>query len=776
MPERERASAKATSFKGQKSGLPLESYDITGAELIQNFYLKDGQLKKINGNVVYGTVPLAFIQGQPPPVVTGGVISLHRYRELLIAQRGDCLFMESYTVPSPGLLQAVKGEFGVLIGQGYQTAKFFGAVWRNVIFLSNSQDLVKFQVNNTGVGLNPITTALGMDPPPDPLTGSMSSGQGGISESSSSGGNVEAGDHYYMIALYDSVTNSESPCWGAWASENGVYEVSPNGFNGPITNLVNTSSGTSIIKLSYAGGMSAYITQAKSQVPRATHFIVYRGQPKTNGAIPDDVRRVPNTATTVAYASGSVLIPIAGFLSDGLDFLDTTAFTSLPAVPPPTNTSPPPTPARLYNSLVAAQTRYAATGTWAQTDYLGFRHFRFFRDQLFAIGALSPGLSVTRNITLGTSIQTVTGVVNDFNDLIHASEVFQPDGWPYVWEVGVGDGQRAIGLGVLGDTAVLCFKEKSCYYLSGSSAANYIVRIMDTQKGCVDQSTIQETPAGVITLDRMGFVLWNKIGQGEPISEDIRDIIDSIDFNAAASFWSCYDAKNNLYRCGVVASSGTPLPITAGVVVQVNMTCTLNLFTMQWSIEQNGQVAAARVIDTDINFNLVDVIGSPTGGQLLDCSGVVVPGVLPSVLNNGAAIEAVWQSGTINFGDDQHKKKMNWIYLRAKSNESWTVDVWVIPDYDISKAYIIRGWSSVGSFSTWYSSTIATDGDLIWDDGSGNVGGEWSQPGLVRQVSKIPIKSIGRTFQIRIVHKDTVAENWGFTIESVSAEATMLGR
>jgi len=44
---------------------------------------------------------------------------------------------------------------------------------------------------------------------------------------------------------------------------------------------------------------------------------------------------------------------------------------------------------------------------------------------------------------------------------------------------------------------------------------------MDTQKGCVNEGTIQETPSGVICLDRAGFVLFNKLGQGEKISKNI---------------------------------------------------------------------------------------------------------------------------------------------------------------------------------------------------------------------------------------------------------------
>ena len=430
-------------------------------------------------------------------------------------------------------------------------------------------------------------------------------------------------------------------------------------------------------------------------------------------------------------------------------------------------------------SLTRAQTEYNASETWTLSNYSGFRHMRFFRDQLFGVGAHSYGFTASTEVALSTdTTQKITGLVTQFRDLLHGSEVYQPDYWPYRWEVGKGDSQEAIGLGVLGDVALLIFKEGSTYYLSGSSPDNFVVRIMDTQKGCVHQGTIQETPQGVITLDRGGFVLWNKIGQGQRISDDIHDLIEQIQFQYAATFYSCYNTKLGHYRCSV-ASTGAPS--VNGVVVP-NFTFVLDLDTMEWSTEQGGEgLARLQLFLNSNNITSIiaeinganagidvgrkyDFVGANSTGRVLDFSSE------DSVDIQGTPIEAVWTSGTINFNDDQHKKRMKWIYLRAKSVSGWKINVEVIPDYDESRKFLLEDWDVVSSQSLWYSSDVATDGSLLWDDG------KWASDGLTRQVSKIPVNCIGYTFQIRITNREADEDRSRFTIESISAEGVMLGR
>lgn len=767
MSSRDRVKDKAAGFEGQKSALPIESYGINSAENIKNFYLHNKQLNKVNGSSHYGDAS---------PSKAGGVLSLHVFKDVLIAQRATKLSYNQYT---PSWNSAAFTDFlDTSVPQ-----RLFSEFYRDKLYLTNTRDTfyLPYQDANT-FSIPSGMLALGLDPCDIPLD------VGAFSHADA--GNVDNTDHYYLLALYDQLTNTESPCSRAQTTVDGVMELSPNAFLGPSPAIVASAGSAKKIRYS-AAALKTYVQRAAAiSGNRASHFVLYRTGPLVNGLF-NSFFRVP--LKDGGKYDGSVLIPIAALAgvdppptNDQVgDFVDNTADANLPEVSPPENNSPPPTPSRMLQALTIAKaivigTQTPPPETWSLADYSGFRHFRFFRDQLFGVGAHSYGMTVEQNISLGSDIsQKVTGRVTQFRDILHGSEVYQPDYWPYRWEIGKGNGQETIGLGVLGDVALLVFKEGSTYYLSGASPDNFVVRIMDTQRGCAHQGTIQETPVGVITLDRSGFVLWNKIGQGQPISDPIRDLVEKVLFQYAATFYSCYDSKLKLYRCSVVvAGSQTP-----------NLTFVLDLDSMQWTTEQ-GPEGRARV-QFSVNSNnltsilaqengtdpqldvgkIYDFVGSKSNGRIFDYSSV------QNVTDQGGGpIEAIWTSGTINFGEDQHKKRMNWVYLRAKSFGGWKIDIEVIPDYDESRKYVLQDWDVLASQSEWYSSDIATDGSLIWDDGTGTVGGVWASDGQTRQVSKIPIKCIGLTFQIRIIHKDTTPANYAFAIESVSAEGCLLGR
>lgn len=767
---RQRLSAKAPKFIGQKSGLPIESYGIEAAEKIDNFYLLNGQLIKVNGQALHSEVLLGE---------TAGVISLHSFKDAVLAQRGTKVAYNVSVVYSTDYTD---------IGLTMTTRlKLFSAAWRDRLVFTNTQDSFVLHYDDTSAGFKQF----GLDPP-EGITPSL------VLFQVDGAGNVDQNDLYYLISLYDSVTNTESPCMGALPSADGIFELSPNGFLGPTPSLSPNAAG-STQKMNYGGlGLKTRIDNANTaNGGRATHFIIYRAGPKVGGLY-TSFRRVPlkdggtydgNVILPINALTGLSGAPLAGNIND---FIDNTAFANLAAVSPPENNSPPPTPARMLAALNGYRSRDSVVTPedWVLSDYSGFRHLRFFRDQLFGIGAKNFGFTVNRDVNFGSDVvQKVTGKVMNFKSLLHGSEVYQPDYWPYRWEVGAGDGQEATALGVLGDVALLAFKEGSTYYLSGSSPDNYVVRIMDTQKGACHQGTVQETPIGVISLDRSGFVLWNKIGQGQAISDDISDLIESITFAHCAQFYSCYDARLNLYRCSV-ATTGA---FTSNGLVVPNVTCILDLTSMQWTVERGSEgncrlqfsvnssnitsraIAAGEpeVAGVEIDIGKVyDLVGSATNGKIFDYSNP------ENVENPGSqAIEGVWTSGTINFGDDQHKKRMNWIYLRAKSQTGWKVNIEVIPDYDESRKYVLENWDVVSSQSLWYSSDVATDGSLLWDSGLGtDDGGRWASDGLVRQVSKIPIKCIGYSFQIRIIHKEVDPTRYGFAIESVSAEGVALGR
>lgn len=748
MPEQPsgRVRDKAAKFLGQKSGLPIESYGIDAAEQIKNFVLYNGELKKINGCEIYADV----LNGQ-----VGGISSLHRFKNLWVAQRGSALAFE-IDEGQKSFLETLKTNLS-------STARLYSSSWRDRIFFANGVDCDMCLNRADSLSATKYGT-LGLDPPPNFLGGSSIGIMTPGDIYTDGDGNVPGGSsdttYYYFLTLFDSETNTESPAFGAQLGQDGLYELSPNGVMGPlpIGSVVVAAGASKKIHINGSLALWAYLTYAQTVVPRATHFIMYRGTKLSDGTYdPAAIVRVPQK--NGGRQDGNYFVHIGTFIADGDEFIDNTA--TPPVVNLPTNNSPPATKSRAQAAYDWAHDKLQiTTSTFDATQATSFRHMKVFRDQLFGIGASSPGYSVSE-ITFGADKQRITGTINDFRDLLHGSEVYQPDYMTYLWEVGRGDGQKGIALSVLSDVALLVHKEKSTYYLSGSSPDNYVLRIMDTQKGCVHQSTQQETPVGAITLDRGGFVLWSKIGIGERISLEIQDVVDGILFQYSSSFYSCFDPKFNRYYCAVATagSSGNP-----------NLTLCLDLNSMQWTQSQ-GTEGLSRHIDTGSDDVFVDLTGSSTNGRLLDFSNET------NADNQGTPIEATWTSGSINFNDDQRKKKAQWLYIRAKSASSWKVDIYVIPDYDESRAYILKDIDVVAFQSTWYSSDLASDGTLLWStDDTGSDGGKWASDRLIRQVAKIPIKAIGYNFQIRIVNKEADSARYGFAIESVSLEGVLFGR
>lgn len=742
----ERKTEVVRAFLGQKSGQPLESYGFDSGTNITGFTPKEGQLQRVSGGNIYAEIL---------PSELGGITSIHRFKNLWMAQRGTVMVAEDSEASTTF----------TNIFTDLSSNKAYSAQWRDRIFFTNRVD-AKFLLNRSNNELDTLRKIgnLGMDPPTwegfpyDTATPPFEI------TASGGGGNVGGPYVFYVMTLLDSETNSESPGWGALTSADGLYELTfiqgqtLDNFN----KFINVLNPKAIIVAALADIMTfnlaqmvAYLQDQLLLNTRATHFCIYRST-STDGLNPDDsFKRVP-LVNASSSQDGNYIIDIAEFISDNQAFIDNTAEASLPAVLLPTNNSPPPTIERFRRAFQymkdfnnpALEANGIVEGDFDESKYSGFRHIRLFRDQLFGIGARSEGFVLKEGLDLP---EFFPPVLNPFADILFGSEVYQPDYFPYIWEVGRGDGQTAIGLGVLGDTALLLFKEKSTYYLSGSSPSDFVVRILDTNKGCVNESTIQETPIGVICLDRTGFVLFNKIGQGERISTDIQDVIDSILFPYSSSFYSWYDPKDQRYYCAVVIpGSQTP-----------NLTLCLDLESMQWTTD-TSLVGLSRLADTDSDGEYVELIGSKTNGRLVDLSNEEIP-----TFQDGA-IYSSWTSGVLSFGDDQHKKKMRWLYLKVKAAGDWTVTIEIVPDFREDRKFTITvNYSS--EQETWFASD-GTGGTLYWDEGV------WAFDGPEKSQVKIPIICKGRLFQVRIINQDTAANRWGFAIEGISAEAVMLDK
>jgi hypothetical protein len=734
MPLNQRVKESVKTFDGQKSGLPIESIGFSDAVLIENFNHRAGSLQRLNGGESYADI----LSSQ-----SGGVKWLSRYKKLWIGQRGTGIACES-SEDSATFIEArtnrsLASEADALtVGD-----RVFSVSWRDKIFLVNGRDAkIFYNQTDTITSSSYKLKLLGLDPPDSTFAFS------GSWLSSNNSGNVADGTYYYLISFYDEDTNTESPGNDAFPASGGLYELSPNGILGPRPASHTVSSGPKIVAISKTNLISALQT-AQASNPRITHFIIYRGT-KT-GSLYNSFFQVPLVDGS-STQNGNRIIRISTFITDNRDFLDSTATANLPTIALAENNSPSPTPARMKAMRDYVSGNIAGgseTPSYALADYEGFRHLEFFRDQLFAIGASSPGIYVN-NVTTADG-NSISGTIFNFKDLLHGSEVYQPDYWVYQWEIGVGDGQQSIGLATLGDIALLVYKENSIYYLAGTSADNYILKVMDTRHGAVHQSTIQKTPIGVIALDRSGFIKVDRIGEAELISDPIKDVIEAIDFSKSDTFYSWYDYAERNYCCAVVV----------GGVDTPNLTAVYNIDELKWSFDKRRGLSS--YVDSGSDREVRSLIGSYTVGKLISTNDKTVVTFL------GSPVRSRWVSGPITFGEEQRKKKLKWIYIKAVSNTDYTLDIRVIPDYDPSRSFIIEDFNSLTAFSTWYSSDIAADGNLIWDDGV------WSSD-TMRKLIKIPVSSVGYSFQIEIINKSTDPEQYGFIFENISCEGVMMGR
>ncbi len=770
---RDRQTESVGTFGGLKSGQPLESLKMSDALECQNFRLKEGKLERVNGSQDYSNSVL--------PNESGGITSIHKFKDLHLVQRGLNIALEgsegdktfhqisessSYEVGDGDNLSDVADILSSSEENILSRQQFTMSEWRDRAVLANGIDFKQVVLRDSVIGSQEFRN-IGLWIRPEGVAVGLSGGNIIVTKSNSftisydefnalgipNSVNIAAGTYYYVMTFYDANTNTESPGLGAMISQSGLTELSPNSVFGP---------GVQTVVVAAANGVGCPFSQAQTALnyyralyPNITHFLIYRS---TGAAFPEynTFYRVPYVHASSSM-NGQTFINIDRFLAEGLPWVDDTATADLPLTSLAENNGAPPSIDAMYHTDLLIQTINAVTTQTypAQADILSIDKYsapiqsKFFRDQLFCIGAKSPGRIVSE-VSLDSSAEKISGLIMNFSSLLHGSEVYQPDYWPYVWEVGVGDGQDCTGIAVIGDAALLIFKDRSTYYLSGSSPDNYVVRVMDTSKGCLHRKTIQEVPNGVICLDRSGFVAYNKIGLGERISKDIQDIIDTIDFSYLHLFHSSFDQENQRYYCSVV-TDGNTTPDT---------TLCLDLDSMGWTIE-TGQIGSCRIISNSSDGVYTDLVGDRNSGLIKDYS------FKTNVTDRGGEIESIWTSGPIDFGDRQHRKRMQYVYITGVCASSWEINIEVIPDYDPSRKFVVEGWDVESSMSQWSSESIE---NLLWGEGN------WASNTTLRKITKIPVVCTGYVFQVRIVNKSTNADAYGFEIHNVSCEGIMFKR
>jgi hypothetical protein len=609
----------APFFSGQKSGLPPQTIKPTDCEIVRNFLTLRGQLERIPGTTLYGTI-----------IGSGRITWIDRLAFTWFAQRGTEIFLESGqdTGSFNNILDLTSDD--PIVSDKYKLE----------MYMTNGTDFKVYnyaQASNRNLGLqSPISpTALnGAD------TNQITKGTNGSLNDQET--------YKCTFTYYDPANNIESPAVNVRPNESGLdsdlsafdyWSIAlgsgEDEFTIKATYLQtifnNTYNGNSLIDTN-ATKIRVYVTGDGSSV-RANIYRLY-GEYTISGL----------TDINVTSEATGVLLP--------------------------TDNIPAP-------SVIRQQESYFTRYGLQYTGFVGYKSIRFFRDSLFGFGA--SGVEYP-----GTVDQT-------YDSILYIHEPFQPD---YVFdtrEVACGDGQRGIGVAVLRDSALAIFKERSTYYLSGTSPDTYVVRVMDPRRGAVAVRTIQETPYGIFALDNAGVIQVDAIGPIPLVSEDIEDVIRTINFAAISTAYSGYDARDSRYYLAVpTEGSGTP-----------NKTLVYKADDKTWSIIEGQEGGSISFGFSSVNEPR-NIIGTNTNGRVLRFDQETV------VDNIGTAINSEYLSGPFYGSDPGRKKKAKFLYITAESASDWTITIGIVPDFGQGEEYILENLNSNSLFSVYASSQADT--------------------------------------------------------------------
>jgi hypothetical protein len=627
------------------------------------------------------------------PVVTGGsggITWIDRFISRWIFQQGNAVALEdsdgSKTFTPIGLITG--GENGARINSDK---------WRNRIFMVNGFEN-KFYEDSLLTGQKFLT--LGIIPPGN---GSRSA-QPVLAGTVVDGGHLtDATTYKYVITWFDSQRGIESLPNGAVVGDDGLW-------SGDAHVTVTTATP----KLTAEINITA-IKAAGYDVDRVTHFIVYR-QLQVDGLTYKRIKNDPGTGF------GQGVFPIAtSVVDDDAGTTDASLVESVLGAILNIDNSPPP-----------SGQNYSDNGSSAN---YGARFVKFFRDQLWLFGVQYPGL-------LSESFIPANGIA-------YASDVQNPDYWPYEFDIARNNQQKDTGLAVFLNTLIF-FKERSTYAIEGTNPNNYVVRPIDVRRGCIAPGSIQETPVGVIALSAEGFILSTGSGASTPISEEIFDEVRNINFAQRDKIISAYDNQEGKYECHVPM-----LPSANNTQIFVYDT---NFKT--WSMKKIGMSQAVKY---DINSSLSRV--GLAGDQLTSKLYNVVDETQTTF--NGQTILAHWHSKHFDFGVPDKNKRLCLIQIKGKAYTDFKITVDIIMDFG-RDTISIPDILSESTYSKWAASATDEAG-MDWD--KDNWAGEF-----VDKKFEIPASGIANNFQIIIRESENAANRGGFQLEEILLSANQLGR
>lgn len=694
---------------GQASGYNPEAIDKNKSLVAYNFYLQNGMLKKIPGSALY----LHSSFGSSP------IVWLAFYQQRAMWQLGQNILIEV----SDG------SQTELRVADDFNVARVFSDVWLEAIYLANGYDL-KFYSDGSGM------QDLGLLPP----------GAGTVPRQMFTGGsdpyvgpgtpNFPANSTLrYTMTYFDSETQTESLPIGSLPDEIGLFntaeidqENNPGGWLYLELDVGATGSNIAYIDLS-----STFRSFIQNTAPtRADVFRIYRaidtgsgfgdyqffaGFPITNGVITDNTQSVEGLPALIEFWRIYDNDPQSTLLQ---------VLLTEEAAPPPT--------------------REAAINSGAPETTVGPRYIRFWRDSLFLFGASFPQYTITDSFT-GITEQNLAA-----KSFLYGSDTSLPEYYPFNWEIGSGDGQEATGLAVVGD--ILCiFKERSIYTLVGTSLSNFIPKIQDEVRGCIAPGSLQETPFGAICLSAAGVIGFKGTGLSEVLSNDILDEIQSINKNALDVIASSYDPINEIYT----------MYYPKGTATQNTMQMQLSIKDGGWTIGERAMFVASAVTIPKTEAPYKSLLGTFAGGNILSITSREVVSDYPD-----QRITAYWRSAPFDFGQPGFKKRLSWIFIRARCAVNWVINLNIYSTDDNTILFTLEDINSESTISRYAASTTDPDG-AIYDE-------NLYMGDQTTVYMKIPISGIAREFFVEITEATLEEERHSFDLISVDVDAEVLAR
>ncbi len=702
-------------FSGIKSSLPHGLTQANDAEEMTNFVPRRGRLRKI-----WGTT-LKFNSGAG----TGPIQWISRLANRWLAQHGNAILREQ-TEGQYDFQQ--QGEIALGDANRARSAK-----WENRIFLANGVDCKYVDYNPIdgftyrNVGLLP--PGGGIKPSPTPylvLTNLVT-----VTEVAASGSGLAVPNGYiYTFTFWDERTQTESLPYGAFVSEDGLWQADALFAGGGLGYLLINASKALRVNISQQKALG-YDTQ------RTTHFILYRSTLADIEVFKRCFITVDGTLTDK--------IPIANDYAD-----DETAEADLGTVLD-LSLSPPPSGHYYREDTAPGDTNPSSYGP---------RFVEFFRDQLWMFGVRFPGTiygmepgyrsSDTNQYPysgFGTGSPIEELRFNPQTGIAYASDVGNPDYWLYTYDIGKSTGQEDTGIAKF-DDILMFFKSRSSYRLLGSSPENYEIRDMDPNRGISFSGSLAATTIGVIGLSAEGFVLFSG-GKGMLIADELFDLVARVNTEYTDLIAATFDPVEEKYECSLPLDEFT----------HNSHVFSFDCKTKSWALTRKRFGAAA--YEELGNNTVAGLLGDAQNGRLYDASNTL------TMTLNGQTMHGSWRSGAFDCGAPGKLKSVQIVEITARALRDFRLSIALIPDFGQGDAVQVNDINPDVRDDNWAADENDTDG-MTWDHG------QWGKASRKKRFTVL-IQGLGKNFNLIIKNSDTDADRANFEIEEVIVRASLLG-